>query len=409
MDIHTFIEETRAPMCVYTREDHPGPLASIFDCYDNVLQHIRIPGPKPELILLKTLAESASQTQLVRLDRDYYVLMDLFQVSAISQLLELVAFGRIDERSPISIFHQLFIDGSQGVDLHAQKSAPDGTQSPVVIRMCAASDYSEADVALLSNSPILSNLYRLSGFRRSFQIHIAYILAHELLHSFRGEVNEAVADFAERRRDGPRGFGDAPHEAEELYCDRVALDIAWSLCALKDAINPGLFAAALPVLFNSLFFFALRTGVRDPAAFEELFERKLAAYETLARLLSQYIATLEFPNSVARAYGQDAIGLLEHLDLLSLKRIIEAGSQLFGRSPALEDLIHQQVNMRLLEVPNELLEHIIFLHAQGLGVIETVDNPMCGCTNVSGKEDFPAALAALDRKREFIRRFRGER
>jgi len=270
MDIIQFLNITRKPWNIFTEEDHPEQLSSIYLLYSDIQQHFDLGLEKP-LELVLTQSNFESQTQIVELEDKFYIILELQQISLISQLMEIFTFHEIDEESPISLFHALWV-----AEKYAELTGPvDGISVPLAIQFKVKEDLNDDLQDKFRSSRFTEHLCNLKGFREHFQICVAFIILHEMAHyHYRDSLSDGSAEKITRsiyampyaiaessyldeviHQAASRGF--AEHQIEELFCDFVAIQGTWKLCVERRFIDPKLFCFAFSSTFSSFYFFAL--------------------------------------------------------------------------------------------------------------------------------------------------------
>lgn len=283
MDIVKFLSITRRPLAIFTEEDHPEELSSIYLLYSDIQDHFDLGLNKP-LELVLTQSNFDSQTQIVELGDKYYIVLEMQQVSIVSQLMEIFTFHEIDEESPISLFHALWID-----EKYAELNGfIDGVSMPVAIQFVTKPDLNDDLQEKFMSSQFTEHLCKLKGFREHFQISVAFMIFHEMAHYY---YKSACADGSVDRirrsicsmpfsvsassyLDGiihqARSEKFTEHQNEELFCDYVAIQGTWKLCVERRFIDPKLFCFSFAATFSSLYFFALSSKIYSRSFYFDL-------------------------------------------------------------------------------------------------------------------------------------------
>lgn len=270
MDIIQFLNLTRKPWNIFTEEDHPEELSSIYLLYRNIQQHFDLGLEKP-LELVLTQSNFETQTQIFEMGDKFYIVLEMHQISIISQLMEIFTFHEIDQESPISIYHALWV-AEKYVEL---TGSVDGFSVPVSIQFKIKEDLNDELQDKFRSSRFTEHLCNLRGFREHFQICVAFIIIHEMAHyGYRGSISDGSVeeitssiyampyDIAKSSyldeiiyQAASKGFTE--HQIEELFCDFVAIQGTWKICVDRRLIHPKLFCFAFSSIFSSFYFFAL--------------------------------------------------------------------------------------------------------------------------------------------------------
>lgn len=280
MEIDKFLFRTRNANNVWFKKDCPDELQSMFELFDDLLSVYKGGQAPDELILIQT--PNGCETSVVRADKRYLVI-DIQQLSWVSQIGELVAFGEVDQESSISYFHQLWIDHSGSIDMLGD--GEDGSPLRVRIKVKTEAEVIGDIREKFVTSDLMKHYANSKNFELFFEIIACFILAHELAHLQADALSSSqmkafIRDIPNLiKTETPSTYLDtvledvdwdnlSSHQEVELYCDYLAFMLTEKVCVNLNFTSGDLLCIALSLLFNSSIFTLASSG--QAVGFEDL-------------------------------------------------------------------------------------------------------------------------------------------
>jgi len=377
MDIQKFLTITRGSNEVFLQETATDNLLYIWEIYDELIRLIDEEiNRKPELVI-SVAGISREQTQYVFLDREYIVV----ELSQLHRIAREITF------------------------LHGYIETPSST--PFFIDQLSGS-FSDSSVffekkQMLEKSPALFVLSDLEGFFSLFKPILSFIIAHELFHWFvkqpswsedyrkfkkrfnTPDLMKVGFDYVDHRVSLAYLLVTSAHQTEELFCDKMALNMAWRICVNKWSFHPTIFCFAISMLYSIILHVAKTEIELKEINFTDLFSRKIYAIRYITILYDKYIFTLldympELRNDLSKILGANEL-VIEFNAHLSLKSAIEnMNSATRGEILKLENInidISQDGDELPLEgVPNEYFTAMIAYNLLWQKQIASYRNPL---------------------------------
>ena len=274
------------PECTFfTVEYVPENISFIIDYFDTITEHVVSAEDldKPMLVLFHDPTSKYS-SRFVNISNSNVVLISLTELSRISQLLEVVIWGFIDQDSSLSFF----LGNLSEYNSDYGEAAFQLEGKSILLRIEEQKAKSQEYKDKVSSNELSQLLSIIDGFDRILEFHLIYVIVHELYHYYKDENDKILFDnlsqLVDESNDPYTSYFQKQIELfykkrtklndnirEEIYCDFRAFQVAGKVSTLFDDYDDLLMLIFAPAFYNSLMFREEMIGINS---FEDIFFRK---------------------------------------------------------------------------------------------------------------------------------------